>query len=124
MMRECGAWVREATHREHLIAIAELVETHKPSSGGVFVPDHPHAILAQHLFSVMVACCRMMRCTALQCRAKGHTLRAGLSRYTAKILCFFFGCFFPVFFSGVLFFRVFFFSFFFFFFVFGCVLFP
>ena len=30
MMRECGAWVREAKHRQHLIAIAELVETRKP----------------------------------------------------------------------------------------------
>ena len=32
MMRECGAWVREAKHRQHLIAIAELVETRKLSS--------------------------------------------------------------------------------------------
>ena len=36
----------------------------------------PHTI-AQHLFSVIVAHCRMMCCTALQCQAKGHTLRAG-----------------------------------------------
>ena len=32
---------------------------------------------AQHLFSVIVVHCRMMCCTALWCRAKGHTLRAG-----------------------------------------------
>ena len=32
MMRECGAWVREAKHWQHLIAIAELVETRKLSS--------------------------------------------------------------------------------------------
>ena len=32
MMRECGARVREAKHRQHLIAIAELVETRKLSS--------------------------------------------------------------------------------------------
>ena len=28
-MRECGASVREAKHRQHLIAIAELVENTK-----------------------------------------------------------------------------------------------
>ena len=31
-MRECGAWVREARHWQHLIAIAELVETRILSS--------------------------------------------------------------------------------------------
>ena len=33
MMRECGAWVREAKHRQHLIAIAELVEHENCQAG-------------------------------------------------------------------------------------------
>ena len=49
------------------------------SSGGVF---EPHTITMPYLHntcfqSVIVAHCRMMCCTALQCQEKGHTLRTG-----------------------------------------------
>ena len=74
----------------------------------VSATHHPHALLAQHLFSVIVAHCRMMCCTAPLCQAKGHTLRTGHradTRHFLKLFVIF--LFFPVFFFACVSFQFF-----------------